>query len=174
MNIPNMLTLLRFFFVPLFSIVFLNNNIHNNYWVALVIFIFSGLTDILDGFIARKYNMITRFGTLMDPLADKLMILTVLFCFYIRGILPIWVFCIIFLKEFAMLLGATRLYKMEIVIPSNIFGKAATVAFYIAIVFGLFRFKNTIILFVIAIIMAIVAFINYGAYYLKIKRKISK
>lgn len=172
MNIPNMLTLFRFVLIPIFSVTFFSTNIQDKYLVALVVFIISGVTDVLDGFIARKFNMITKFGTLMDPLADKLMILNVLLCLCIKGMLPLWVFGIVFLKELAMVLGATKLYKMAIVIPSNFFGKAATVGFYVAIALALFKYKHTITFFIIAIAMAIIAFINYVLYYIKIKKHV--
>ncbi|SNX55062.1 CDP-alcohol phosphatidyltransferase family protein [Thermoanaerobacterium sp. RBIITD] len=76
MNIPNVLTLLRFILIPIF--VYSYFYITDGNIFAAIIFIVSGITDVLDGYIARHYNQITKMGILMDPLADKLMIITVL------------------------------------------------------------------------------------------------
>lgn len=100
------------------------------------IFLLAGATDLLDGYIARKYNLITQIGTLMDPLADKLMIITVLVCFALKAYIPFWIAAIVIIKEAAMILGSIHLYysKHNIVIPANHFGKAATAAFYLAVI----------------------------------------
>lgn len=86
MNIPNFLTLVRFLLIPLFVYTFFYVPEGNTY--AAVIFILSGITDILDGYIARHYNQVTKIGTLLDPLADKLMILTVLTSLWIKDLIP--------------------------------------------------------------------------------------
>lgn len=135
MNIPNILTLLRFLLIPAFVMVFFSQNNHHLLW-AMMIFLLAGATDLLDGYIARKYNLITKLGTLMDPLADKLMIITVLVCFALRSYIPFWIAAIVIVKEAAMILGSIHLYysKHNIVIPANHFGKAATAAFYLAVI----------------------------------------
>lgn len=108
MNLPNILTILRFVLVPVFAAIFLSH-LKYNYLIALSIFLLSGLTDVLDGFIARRYNMITQFGKLFDPLADKLMILTVLWCLVLKEYIPSWVFYIVLAKEIFMILGSALL-----------------------------------------------------------------
>lgn len=132
-NIPNILTILRFFLIPVI-LYFLSID---NFILAFVFLCISGLTDILDGFIARKYNLITNFGKLVDPLADKLTLASILVALYLKNILPIWILAIVILKEFVMIAGASFLYGKELVVSSKWYGKAATVIFYIAILSSL-------------------------------------
>ena len=161
MNVPNFLTFIRFVLIPIFvTLFFKQNNVEINFY-CIGIFLVSGLTDIFDGYIARKYNMITKLGTLMDPLADKLTILTILFCLCIKNYIPVWVFVVVLLKEICMVLGAARLYKKDVVIPANYYGKSATIVFYLAIILSFLKIKHNIIFFVIAIIMAIFALVKY-------------
>ncbi len=131
MNLPNALTILRFFLVIVFAYVFFMSN----YFWAVIVLISAGLTDLLDGYIARKYNLVTNWGQLMDPLADKVLLVTVLACLYFRNMIPIAVIVIIFVKEILMVLGAAFLYKYrKTVVTSNMYGKAATATFYVAII----------------------------------------
>ena len=94
-HVPNILTIIRFFLVPIILLLLLNNN----YILAFVFLTISGLTDILDGFIARKFNLITNFGKLMDPLADKFTQISILVVLAIQGIVPIWILIIVVIKE---------------------------------------------------------------------------
>ncbi len=141
--IPNILTVARFFLIP-FIIYFI---IANMYPLALIFLILSGLTDVLDGFIARKFNFITNFGKLIDPLADKATQVAVLLTLAFKGIIPFWIIIIVALKEAAMIAGASFLYGKELVVSSRWFGKLSTVLFYIAIAcsFGI-KYWNTIAL----------------------------
>lgn len=135
MKIPNMLTLLRFALIPVFIKVFFSGS-PNYITYALGIYLLAGVTDVLDGYIARKYNLITKWGQAMDPLADKLMLLTVIISFTMKGLFPIAVLIIVGLKEVMMVLGGIFLYtrKGKVVIPANRYGKMATVLFYILII----------------------------------------
>ncbi|ABY93492.1 MAG: CDP-diacylglycerol--glycerol-3-phosphate 3-phosphatidyltransferase [Caldanaerobacter subterraneus] len=160
MNIPNFLTLVRFLLIPLFVYTFFYVPEGNTY--AAVIFILSGITDILDGYIARHYNQVTKIGTLLDPLADKLMILTVLTSLWIKDLIPFFVIAILMVKELSMIIGAAILYKkQEIAIPANNYGKAATLFFYIAIIFSIFKWPYGFTLMIIALLLAILAFVIY-------------
>jgi cardiolipin synthase len=132
LNIPNILTTIRFLLVPVF-VYFFFSDLENSYFISAIIFIFAGVTDVLDGYIARKCNMITKWGKLLDPLADKLMQLTVIFCLTYRGLVPLWAIYIILTKEILMVLGSILLYRDEIVVSATWYGKAATVLFYLAI-----------------------------------------
>lgn len=135
-NIPNILTLSRFVLIP-FIIVSL---VCNKYLIAFILLTISGLTDVLDGFIARKFNFITDFGKLIDPLADKATQLSILITLSLKTtssgepIIPIWILLIIFIKEFMMIAGASFLYGKDLVVSSKWYGKLTTVLFYIAIV----------------------------------------
>ncbi len=129
-HIPNILTVTRFFLIP-FIIYFI---VIEQYLMALILLTISGLTDILDGWIARKFNFITNFGKLIDPLADKTTQLAVLLAITFKGVIPFWIIIVVALKEAAMIAGASFLYGKELVVSSRWFGKLATVLFYIAIV----------------------------------------
>ncbi|MGI6706458.1 MAG: CDP-alcohol phosphatidyltransferase family protein [Clostridia bacterium] len=162
MNLPNALTILRFFLVVIFVYVFFMPN----YFLAIMVLIAAGLTDLLDGYIARKYDLITNWGKLMDPLADKVLLVTVLACLYFRKMIPIAVIVIIFLKEIIMVLGAAFLYKYrKTVVSSNIYGKAATAIFYVAIILtfleDLVSPLHKIVMF-IAVAMAVYACCQYA------------
>ena len=101
MNLPNKLTLFRVILIPFF-VVFMLVNVTGNAdkWIALIIFIIASLTDLLDGKIARKYNLITDFGKFMDPLADKLLVCSALICLVSLNRIPAWIVIIIIAREF--------------------------------------------------------------------------
>ena len=129
-HIPNALTIILLLLIP-FILTYIFTG---NYILAFVFFTISGLTDIADGFIARKFNLISNFGKLMDPLADKLTQIATLTSLVIVNIIPIWILLIVLLKEFIMIVGASFLYGKDVVVYSRWYGKLATVLFYIAIV----------------------------------------
>lgn len=129
-HIPNALTILRFILIP-FIVLFI---IKDKYVEAFIFLTISGLTDVLDGFIARKFDFITNFGKLIDPLADKTTQIAILVTFALKNIIPIWILVIVFIKEFAMISGASFLYGKELVVSSKWFGKLSTVLFYLAII----------------------------------------
>jgi len=128
-NIPNILTIFRIALIPFIVITIINDQ----YFTAIMFFLLSGLTDVLDGFIARKCNYITDFGKLMDPLADKLTQISTLISIVIKGLIPYWILIIILLKEVIMVCGASFLYGKSTVVSSKWFGKLSTVVLYIAI-----------------------------------------
>ncbi len=164
--IPNTLTILRFLLIP--AIVFYIFT--NNYILAFVFFTISGITDVADGFIARKFNLVSNFGKLMDPLADKLTQIATLASLVFTHIIPIWILLIVLLKEFIMICGASFLYGKDVVVYSKWYGKLATVLFYIAIVISLLlkQFKITGIwenldlgLFAFALVTTVFSLIMY-------------
>ncbi|MFD3155392.1 CDP-diacylglycerol--glycerol-3-phosphate 3-phosphatidyltransferase [Haloimpatiens sp. FM7330] len=164
MNIPNVLTLIRFFLIPFFILVFFSTT-NNSLLYSILIFLTAGFTDILDGYLARKYNLITKWGIVMDPLADKLMLITVLTCLVIKNYIPLWVLLIIIFKELAMIVGGTLLYNKDMVIPSNTFGKLSTFLFYISIFTLTFNEILGKLLIYISVISALIAFVNYLVLY---------
>ena len=165
-HIPNILTIIRFLLIPIIIFyVFIGN-----YILAFVFFSISGLTDIADGFIARKFNLISNFGKLMDPLADKLTQIATLTSLVLTNIIPIWILLIVLLKEFIMICGASFLYGKDVVVYSKWYGKLATVLFYIAIVISLLLKQFELIgiwkyldlsLYTIALIATIFSLIMY-------------
>lgn len=136
--IPNILTTVRLVLVPIFAYFMLYVD---NMYIAAVIFVLSGLTDIVDGYIARHYNMITNFGMLYDPFVDKLMQITAVICLVIADIIPIWLLIFVIVKEVSMIVTGGILYIRKIVVRSNKFGKTATVIFY-AGVFSMIIWKD--------------------------------
>ena len=141
-HIPNALTILRFLLIPIIMILL----VKDKYIAAAIVLTFSGITDILDGFIARKFNFITNFGKLMDPLADKCTQVSILITLTLKNIIPFWILIIVFIKEFFMIAGASFLYGKELVVSSKWYGKLATVLFYSAICSSfVIRYWNTYI-----------------------------
>jgi cardiolipin synthase len=128
--VPNILTIIRFILIPFIII----SIALGNYYTALIIFIISSITDVLDGYIARKCQVISDFGKLMDPLADKLTQLSILLTLAVNEIIPFWIVAILILKEVVMISGASFLYGKKLVVSSRWYGKLATVIFYIAII----------------------------------------
>lgn len=169
MNIPNLLTILRIFLVPIYLCISFSN-LDNSLLLSGLVFILAGITDVLDGRIARKYDLITNLGIVLDPIADKMMIFAVLITFTIKGLIPHWILFIMGIKEISMILGGGILYlfKGKQVIPSNIYGKIATVAFYTATLSMVFNISSKLseILFIITVILNILAFINYMKIYI--------
>lgn len=130
MNIPNILTVIRFILVPIFGYYLCNEQ----FLVAVILFVVACITDVLDGVIARKYNLITSFGKLADPLADKLLQLTALTILSIQKIIPLPVLIIVLAKEIFMVLGSILIYKrVNFVVQANWYGKMTTVIFSLAI-----------------------------------------
>ncbi len=101
MNTANKLTMLRVVLIPVYLVVWYLNFAASMY-VALAIFIVASLTDFVDGYVARHYNQVTDFGKFMDPLADKVLVLTAMICFCAVGRLPAWALVIVMAREFAV------------------------------------------------------------------------
>lgn len=128
MNLPNKLTVLRVLMIPFF-VVFMLFPIAGTYdkWIALGLFIIASLTDMLDGKIARKYNLVTNFGKFMDPLADKLLVCSALICLIDTGAIPSWMVIVIIAREF--IISGFRLIASDngVVIAASYWGKFKTV-----------------------------------------------
>ena len=112
MNLPNKLTVVRMVLVPFFvASLLLSGSNETLKWVALVLFVVASLTDFLDGYIARKYNLITNFGKFMDPLADKILTISGMICLIELGRIPSWIVVIIVAREF--IISGFRLIAAE-------------------------------------------------------------
>lgn len=162
-HVPNILTMCRFALIPfIFGAI-----INNDYMAAFVFLTISGLTDILDGFIARKFNFITNFGKLIDPLADKATQISTLIALLFAKIIPDWILIVVFIKEAIMIAGASFLYGKQLVVSSRWYGKLATVVFYIAIVASLIinyfniSYHIDIYIYYVALSLTIFALIMY-------------
>ena len=169
MNLPNKLTVLRVIMVPFF-VVFMLFDITGaaDKWIALVIFCVASLTDMLDGKIARKYNLVTNFGKFMDPLADKLLVCTALICLTSMDRLNVIVVLVIIAREF--IISGFRLVASDngIVIAASYWGKFKTVsqmALIIVLIMdlgGVWNIVGTVLTWV-ALILTVVSLIDYIA-----------
>ena len=131
MNLPNKLTILRTILIPFFLVALLCDKNYGGFlsggnWVALVIFAIASITDMLDGKIARKYNLVTNFGKFMDPLADKLLVCSAMIAFVELNRIPCWIVIIIIAREF--IISGFRLVAADngIVIAAGLWGKIKT------------------------------------------------
>ncbi|MBQ1388843.1 MAG: CDP-diacylglycerol--glycerol-3-phosphate 3-phosphatidyltransferase [Clostridia bacterium] len=134
MNLPNKLTLMRIILVPFFAWMLLWEALPNNNLIALIIFSIASITDMLDGKIARKYNMVTDFGKFADPLADKILVISAFACFVQLDIMGAAIMIIVLFREFTV--TSIRLVAAENgkVVAANMWGKAKTVSQMIAII----------------------------------------
>lgn len=177
MNIPNILTIARLCMVPLFVFCFVKGSdgtLEGGVYYAAALFVLAALTDILDGYIARKYNQITDFGKLADPLADKMMQIAAIACLAVYDRIDIWIFLVFLIKEFMMICGASRLLKrFKFVVYSKRSGKIATVILFICIVcimiFDEITQKTASTLMCICIFFTLVALFDYLKMYAKVK-----
>lgn len=171
MNLPNLLTSIRFLLIPVF-VYFFFSNLSYSLEIAVAAFLLAGLTDTMDGYIARKYNQITKLGIVLDPLADKLMLIAVLVSVTISRNIPVWIIAVVTLKEILMILGAISLWnENNIVVPANIFGKLSTMLSYIAILSVLFEFPFSRQILYAFVATAFIALLIYLNGFLSVKRQ---
>ncbi len=167
-HIPNILSFFRLCLVPLFPIAFFSSH-PDGKKIAIGIFIFAGFTDFLDGYLARRFNVVTQFGKVLDPLADKLMLLTALVTLWISGNLPLWLIAFILAKELFMIFAGAYLYfrKGKFAIPSNKYGKVATAVLFLAIPLRVLVPDSPagLVLIGIALMFMVIAFFSYGRFY---------
>ena len=166
MNLPNKLTMLRVILIPFFVVFMLGSLLGDaDKWIALGIFIAASLTDLLDGKIARKYNLVTDFGKLMDPLADKLLVSAALICLGEMGRLAAWIVIIIISREF--IISGLRQIAADngIVIAASYWGKYKTTFQMIMICLLILNIDVlsliSAIVTWIAVILTIVSLIDY-------------
>ena len=168
MNLPNKLTTFRVILIPFFVFFLLTDVLGaNGDYLALVIFIVASLTDMLDGKIARKYNLVTNFGKFMDPLADKLLVCSAMICLVDLKLLPAWIVIIIIAREF--IISGFRLIAAEhqIVIAASMWGKFKTTFQMIAVILMIFNIPAlktvTFIMLAAAVVLTIVSLVDYVA-----------
>ncbi len=162
-HIPNILTILRLLAIPLMAVWMLSGK-----WLqALILFIAAEFTDILDGYIARRFNFISNFGKLVDPLADKLIQLTAIFLLAYGGKLPYYFFYILIGKELAMIVGALFFLKKDVVVSSNWVGKAAASVLFIGIILAFLDSPFSVYMLWIGMIISLMAAVVYLKGYLK-------
>ena len=168
MNLPNKLTTFRVILIPFFVFFMLAPNmIGVNNYIAVAIFIVASLTDLLDGKIARKYNLVTNFGKFMDPLADKLLVCSAMICLIQTGQLAAWIVVIIIAREF--IISGFRLIASDngVVIAASYWGKFKTtfqmlmvIVLILDIQMPFFQILGAILTYV-ALILTVVSLIDY-------------
>ena len=174
-NLPNVLTILRMCLIPVFVVLHLVGLEK----LALLTFGVASFTDWLDGYIARKYQLITDFGKLMDPLADKLMVCTALVMQGIGGVFPVPAIVIVIIKELVMIYGSSYMLHKNIVVYSNIWGKLAQCSFILALVLSFWHHDfiamnlpiDRVTLW-IAVVIAVIALVDYTVASLRTLRKL--
>ena len=170
MNLPNNLTFVRVLMIPFFvwfMLPSLGGEMAASKWIALAIFCIASLTDLLDGKIARKYNLVTNFGKFMDPLADKLLVGAAMICLVEMGRLPAWIVIVIISREF--IISGFRLIASDngIVIAASYWGKFKTVFQMAMIIVLIAAFEGSVfavveqILIWVSLILTIVSLVDY-------------
>lgn len=175
-TIPNILSIFRICLVPVFVLCFVfdTNEIK---WFAVIVFVIANASDILDGYIARRYNAQSRIGRILDPLGDKLIVFSALVCIAVARTELIWVACVYFVKEALMGIGGYLIEKREVseFPSSNRLGKTATVVLFIVCVATLIftNFPGIIytVMFSIAVLFSLLAFINYLYIFVKLMKR---
>ncbi len=167
MNLPNKLTVLRVALIPFFLVALMVDAIPYGKWIAVGIFIIASLTDMLDGKIARKYNLITNFGKFMDPLADKLLVCSAMIALIELDRIPAWIVIIIIAREF--IISGFRLVASDngIVIAAGWWGKVKTVVQMVMIIFVMCDFGGSVVavienvLIYAALALTVISLIDY-------------
>ena len=168
MNLPNKLTIFRVILIPFFVVFLLLDPDNQTYrYIADAIFIVASLTDMLDGKIARKYNLVTNFGKFMDPLADKLLVCSAMICLIATGQLAAWIVIIIIAREF--IISGVRLVAADngIVIAASYWGKFKTVFQMLMIIVLILNINHPVmvilgqILVYIALALTVISLLDY-------------
>lgn len=154
MTIPNYITLFRILLLPFFVYFFFSKE-HPLYY-SLGILVVCGLTDALDGYIARKYHMTSPLGQILDPLADKLAILTIFISFMLRGFIPLWIAVVILGREVLVFLFSIYFLLSKTQLPEPVMsGKYAITFLYIAVVLSIFHQGLSLFILVIALVLSL-------------------
>lgn len=165
MNLPNKLTMFRVILIPFFVLFMLVDITSLDKWIALAIFIIASLTDLLDGKIARKYNLVTNFGKFMDPLADKLLVCSALICLVAMDRIPAWMVIVIIAREF--IISGFRLIASDngVVIAASYWGKFKTTFQMVMICLLIADIEAiavlTTVVMWIAVLLTIISLIDY-------------
>lgn len=144
MNLPNKITLARVCMIPVFLVFMLNTAIPYHNYIAAAVFIVAALSDMVDGYIARKYKLITNFGKFMDPLADKLLVSSALICFVQLHTIPAWIVIVIISREF--IISGFRLIASDngVVLAASWWGKIKTTVQMIMSILLIVNFDSTL------------------------------
>ena len=165
MSIPNIISIVRILLVPVFCMMYFTPGMR---MASLVVLIASGLSDLVDGYIARKFNQITDLGKVLDPIADKLFHMSTIACLCIDGIVGYWLLVIVVAKELFMICGGVILYKKnQAVIASKWYGKLSSSLLFSAFILSFVQVEGDSYkifiscLFAVAVLISIYALVNY-------------
>lgn len=162
MNLPNLLTLFRFVLIPVYFILFFSDLPGRIYW-ALSIVLFAGLTDVIDGYLARRNGQVTQLGIMLDPLADKCMLLAVFLSLLLSHKISIWAALAIFFREIVMIIGSAFFhFRGKKTVPANVLGKVTTILFYFTLVFLMLDVPLAqILLWIVVVVSYLASFIYF-------------
>lgn len=169
MNLANKITLARVFMIPIFVVVLISGLVASpvNRYIALIIFIIASLTDTLDGYIARSRNMVTNLGKFMDPLADKMLVISAMIALVQLGDLKAWIVIIIVAREFIVTGFRLIAASENIVIAASWWGKLKTISQMLMVIFLLANFKGAMFiainnfLVVLAVVFTVISGVDY-------------
>ncbi len=166
--IPNVLSVIRIILVFVFVGLFFFDYPDNLIW-ALFVFLLAGATDVVDGFLARRFKWISNLGKVLDPLADKLMQCTVLICLTVKSLIPWWLCAFYILKELLIAFGGLFVFKKkDVIVVSNKYGKLAVCVFYAAIFFIIIFWEKLssmpYLIDIISIVMLATAVLAFSMY----------
>lgn len=177
-NIPNILSVFRLGLVPVFVSVYFSGT-DTSHVYATGVYVLAAFTDFLDGRIARKYNLVSKLGRILDPLGDKIMTFAVLLCITIDKLVPAWAVVVFIVKEGLMAIGGVLVYrKITDMPPANYIGKSATVVF--VVVCALLMLIDDIpkayatAMISVAIIVMLAAFVSYLVRYIKLMQSMKQ
>ena len=159
MNIANKLTVLRIFLVPIFAISMIMSP--DNGTIPLIIFVLASLTDFLDGYLARKHNLVTTFGKFLDPVADKLLTLSAFIMLIEQSQIPAWGVCVIVSREIAITGFRVIAASSGTTIAASSFGKIKTITQIVSIILLLLNFEYAIYVFYLAVIFTLLSGVEY-------------
>ncbi len=167
-HIPNYLSVFRMALIPVFIYTFFLEE-DGFLLTPLVVFLGAGLTDMVDGYLARKYSWITNVGKVLDPLADKLMQATVLICLSIGKRIPFYLAVTLIIKELAVICGAAVIIKKnKVYVQSNWYGKMAVVLFYAGMVFLMVKKWDYTVQNIMSVIMIATMIFALVMYYIEV------
>lgn len=165
MNLPNKLTTFRVVLIPFFIFFLMTELVPYSKWIALAIFCIASLTDFFDGYLARKWNMVTNFGKFMDPLADKLLVCSAIIAFTAMNRMPAWIVIVIVAREF--IISGFRLIAAEkgVVIAASYWGKFKTASQMFMIILFIINIDVLFIpgqvLMYIALALTVISLVDY-------------
>ena len=161
-NAPNILTMLRLLLIPIYWVLMM---VRDNETAALIVFVTASITDLLDGYIARHFNQVTDWGKLFDPLADKLMVVSVMMTLVLKGAVPLIILIIIGIKEIIMVAGAACMLRRKIVVYSKPVGKTAQFTMVAGMILTFFRHNFSAPFHVYVLWLATVLTLSAMVYY---------